>query len=327
VTGNHGWYSDRPVLVLGGLGFIGWNLSRHLAAAGARLTVVGRSRAPHVSEAVALESSGARVIEADLRDAEAMRTLVREQEVVFNLAGQSGAVRSQKDPFTDLDVNCRGSLVLLEALRVESPQAKLVFVGSRLEYGSVGAGPVSEDRPLDPLCVHAVHKLTVEKYLRVYGRLFGLKSTVARVSNPYGPGQPAGRSAYGVVNYLIQLALTDQALKIYGDGSQRRDYIFIDDLVSALLGLGASQSSDGRVYNVGTGVGTRLIDMARAIVVAAGAGRIESVQWPPLAQQIETGDFVADISRIRQETGWQPAVSLENGLQRTISFYRAHVTS
>jgi UDP-glucose 4-epimerase len=321
------WYRDRAVLVLGGLGFIGWNLSRQLARAGARLTVVTRDRSAHASEAAALESSGVRLVEADLRDAEAMSGVVDRQDVVFNLAAQSGATRSQEDPFTDLDVNCRGSLVLLEALRTAGQQAKLVFVGSRLEYGSVGAEPVGEDRPPDPLCLHAVHKLMVEKYLRIYERLFGLKFSVARVTNPYGPGQPAGRTAYGVVNHLIHVALTGQALTIYGDGSQRRDYIFIDDVVAALLSLGASSASDGRIYNVGTGVGTRLIDMARAIVSAAGGGRIELVRWPPMAEQIETGDFVADISRIRRETAWEPLVSLEDGLQRTVSFYRAHVTS
>src|SRR5262249_20245124 len=163
-----------------------------------------------------------------------MREVVNRQEVVFNLAAQSGAVRSQEDPFTDLDVNCRGSLVLLEALRATNPQAAAVFIGSRLEYGSAGPAPVGENHPPDPLCVHAVHKLMSEKYLRVYSRLFGLKFAVARVTNPYGPGQPAGRTAYGVVNHLIHLALSDQTLPIYGDGTQRRDYIFIDDVAAAL---------------------------------------------------------------------------------------------
>jgi UDP-glucose 4-epimerase len=321
------WYRGRTVLVLGGLGFIGVNLSRQLASAGARLTVATRRRPAHAQEASELESSGTRVVEVDLRDGKAIRRLVDRQEVIFNLAARSGAVRSVQDPFTDLDVNCRGALVLLEALRAANRDARLVFVGSRLEYGRGGADPVAEDRPADPLCAHAVHKLVVEKYLRVYGRLFGLQSTVARISNPYGPGQPIGRKAYGVVNYLIHLALAGQTLTVFGDGSQRRDYIYVDDVVTALMELAAAASSDARPYNVATGIGTRFIDMARAIVAAVGSGRVELAEWPRLAREIETGDFIADVSRIKRELGWAAAVPLDEGLQRTVSFYRAQVAS
>jgi UDP-glucose 4-epimerase len=321
------WYSGRPVLVLGGLGFIGASLSRRLLASGARLTVVTRQRTRHTEDAADIESSGATVVDADVRDAEAMHQLVRGQDVLFNLAGQSGAVRSVEDPFTDLDVNGRGGLVLLEALRSENRQANLVFVGSRLEYGRVGADPVAESRPADPLCSHAIHKLMVEHYLRMYGRLFGLKSIVARVTNPFGPGQPAARPEYGIVNRMIHMALSDRPLTVYGDGRQRRDYIFIDDVVEALMRLGERATTDAPIYNVGTGIGTAFIDMARSIVAIAGCGRIELVEWPPLAAQIETGDFVADISRIGKDAGWTPAVPLHDGLERTVSFYRTHVAS
>jgi UDP-glucose 4-epimerase len=327
VAGPDAWYRSCAVLVLGGLGFIGVNLSRRLVVSGARVTVVTPRRFAHAQEAADLESSGASVVEADIRDFDAMRRVVREQNVLFSLSARSGAVRSVEDPLTDLDVNGRGSLVLLEALRAENPQASLVFVGSRLEYGRVGAEPVAEDHRTDPLCVHAVHKLMIEHYLHVYGRLFGLRSAVARVTNSFGPGQSPTRTEYGIVNRMIHMALTDQVLAVYGDGSQRRDYIFIDDVVTALLHLGECASSGAPRYNVGTGKGTAFVDMAKAIVATAGSGRIEFVEWPPLAEQIETGDFVADVSRIQREIGWRPTVSLDDGLRRTVSFYRAHVTS
>jgi UDP-glucose 4-epimerase len=319
------WYDGRPVLVLGGLGFIGATLSRRLLARGARVTAVTLRRAGHERDAADLEASGASVVDADVRDLDAMRRLVLGQDVLFNLAARSGAVRSVEDPFTDLDVNGRGALVLLEALRMENRQASLVFVGSRLEYGRAGAEPVAESRPADPLCTHAIHKLMVEQYLRLYGRLFGLKSIVARVTNPFGPGQPAARTEYGIVNRMIHMALNDRLLTVYGDGRQRRDYIFIDDVVDALMCLGERAGSDVPIYNVGTGVGTRFIDMAQSIIAIAGGGRIHLVDWPPLAEQIETGDFVADISRINRDIGWVPAVPLREGLERTVAFYRAHV--
>ena len=319
------WYRGRRVLIVGGLGFLGANLSRRLAALGASVTVVTPDRAAHELEATELEASGADVISADLRDVAAMRAAVAGRAAVFNLAGRSGAVRSMEDPFTDLDVNCRGNLVLLEALRADAPAAKIVFPGSRLEYGRTGSRPVGEDDPLDPLCVHAVHKIAVENYLKIYRQLYGLRTTVLRITNPFGPGQPAGRSAYGVVNRLIHLALQDRPLPIYGDGRQLRDYIYVDDTVEALVAAGASASTDGGTYNVGSGIATRLVDMAQLIVDLAGGGRLAFEPWPALAEQIETGDFVADVSRIHADTGWSPSTSLADGLRRTIEAYRVHV--
>lgn len=317
-------FEHRRVLVIGGFGFIGVSLSERLRALGARVTIATRSIDRHRDAAADAASRGAHVVEADLRDAEAMRAAVAGQEIVFNLAGQSGAVQSMEDPFTDLDVNCRGNLVLLEALRTENRSAKLVFVSSRLVYGRVAAVPVSEDHELNPTCVHAQNKHAVEKYLQVYGHVHGLACTIARLTNPYGPGQPTDRTAYGVVNQMIHLALAGDPILVYGDGRQQRDYIYIEDAVAALLRMGELPASSGRIYNVGSGVGTRLVDMARAIVAMAGGGHLETVVWPPLAERVETGDFVADIGRIHRELSWEPRVSLEEGLERTVAFYRAH---
>ena len=316
-------YRDRNVLVLGGLGFIGGRLSAALADAGAAVTIVTPSRDKHKDAAIELEARGIRIVNGDVRDRGQMDASVRSQDLVINLAGQSGAVRSMEEPWDDLDVNARGMLTLVEAVRRENPKARVVFTGSRLEYGRVGSDPVGETHVSDPLCVHAIHKLVAEQYLRLYERMYGISYAVARITNPYGPGQPRSRTAYGVVNRLIHLALAGETLPIYGDGRQRRDYIYIDDVVQALLALGDGSVSG--VYNVGTGVGTAIADMASAIVAAAGGGRVEHVAWPALAEQIETGDFVADVSRIRADVGWRPTVSLGEGLRRTVAFYRAHV--
>ena len=321
-------YQNRAVLVVGGLGFIGGRLSSALASAGARVTVVTPSRQRHRDVAIDLEALGVQVLEGDVRDRQTMDASVRRQEVIFNLAGQSGAVRSMEEPWDDLDVNGRGILTLVEAIRRHKPDARVVFAGSRLEYGQVGPDPVSETHPVDPLCVHAIHKLLAEQYLQLYKRLYGISYAAARITNPYGPGQPRSRTTYGIVNRMIHLALSNEVLPVYGDGSQRRDYIYIDDVVEALMALGdpgRTAAARHDVYNIGTGVGTAIVDMAKAIAAAAGGGSVESVEWPPLAARIETGDFVADISRIRADFGWSPEVSIEDGLRRTVAFYRAHV--
>ncbi|HEX4913624.1 MAG TPA: NAD-dependent epimerase/dehydratase family protein [Vicinamibacterales bacterium] len=315
------------VLVVGGLGFIGVNLVEKLVQSGARTRILARDRANHDAHARAFAHGGVDIIEGDVRDRDIVATAVRGQDIVFNLSGQSGAVRSMEDPWSDLDVNCRGNLVLLEALREHNRDAKVVFAGSRLQYGHPDQVPVSEDAPQEALCLHAIHKQTVEKYLRLYRRLFGIRYTVARITNPYGPGQPAGRTAYGVINRLIHLAITNRTLSIYGDGRQLRDYIHVDDTVDALLALAGSDRADGGAFNVGSGEGTRLIDLAETVIEIAGGGRIEHVAWPALAEQVETGDFIADISRIERELGWRPTIALRDGLERTVAFYRAQAVS
>lgn len=316
-------FQNRPVLVIGGLGFIGVNLTARLVREGARLTVLTPVRERHTVQADTFERQGVRIVEGDLRDPGVARHLVQGQDLVINLSGQSGAVRSMEDPWTDLDVNLCGTLTVLEALRVGNPAAKYVCVGSRLEYGKPTSLPVKEDDLGPPLCLHAIHKRTIEDYLQLYGHLFGLRYAIARVTNPYGPGQPSGRTAYGVINRMIHLAIADQPIPIYGDGTQLRDYIHVDDVVAALLALAESSRADGLAFNVASGKGTGLVDVATQIIGIAGGGRITHVAWPPLAEQIETGDFVADISRIHREIGWAPAVPLAEGLVRTVSFYRA----
>ena len=315
--------ATQRVCVIGGFGFIGANLTAKLLAQAASVTVVTPLRERHADLAVQFERAGARVIEGDVRDRQQVPTLAEGYDIIFNLSGQSGAVRSMEDPWLDLDANLNGNLVLLESVRATGLTAKIIFAGSRLQYGKAGRLPVSEDDPAEPLCVHAVHKRTVEEYLKLYSHLFGLRYAVARITNPYGPGQPQGRTAYGVINRLIQLALADEPLAIYGDGRQLRDYVHVDDVVDGLLAMAASDRSNGRAYNIGSGVGSPMIDVANDIVRLAGSGRVQHVPWPALAQQVETGDFVADVSRARRELGWAPKRHLREGIADTIAHYRS----
>jgi UDP-glucose 4-epimerase len=317
-----GLMNSQRALVIGGLGFIGVNLTTRLADAGANVAVLTPDRARHAEEVAAFEKNGIEIVEGDLRDQSLIEQHVADRELIINLSGQSGAVRSMEDPWTDLDVNCRGNLVLLEALRARNRDAKVVFAGSRLQYGHVDELPTSEDAPQTALCLHAIHKQTVEKYLDLYGRLFGIRYSIARITNPYGPGQPSSRTAYGVINRMIHMAIADRGLTIYGEGTQLRDYVHVDDVVSALVTLASSPAADGRAYNVGSGTGTKMVDLAARVIAIAGRGRIEHVAWPALAQQVETGDFVADVSRIAAELGWRPRVGLTEGLTRTVEFYQ-----
>jgi UDP-glucose 4-epimerase len=326
VRGEEGGTSVTRALVAGGLGFIGSNLTKRLCRAGAQVIIVTPSTVAHRELAGEMASLGVEIVAGDIRDSSLMQRLIADRDVIYHLAGQSGAVRSIEDPFTDLDVNYRGTLVLLEAMRQARSTAKIVFAGSRLHYGHPQELPVKETQPAESLSMHAIHKTAAESALQVYGRLFDVRAVVARITNPYGPGQPRERTAYGVINRLVHLALAGDVLPIYGDGRQLRDYVHVDDVTAALVAMASSAAADGKTFNVGSGAGTALVDAATMIVDIAGGGRIEHVPWPELASRVETGDFVADISKIRSALGWQPGISLRQGLTQTVDFYRDQLT-
>ena len=316
------WYRGRRVLVLGGLGFIGSHMTRALTELDAAVSVVTEHRGRHVESAAAFEALGVRVVESDAADPASMRAAVGGQDVVVHLACRASAVRSVLDPLTDLRVNCGGVLAVAEAMRTEAPTARLVFAGSRLAYGAPLRLPVSEDHPHRPLCPHGVHQSAIERYLEMYGRLYGLQWTLLRIATAYGPGGPAGRSAYGVLNYFVHEAVAGRAIVVYGDGSVLRDYVFVRDVVAALLLAGAHPRAVSSVFNVGSGTGVPLIDAARGVIEAAGSGRIEHRPWPPLDQGIETGSFVADVNRIREVLGWECTVAFRDGLRTTVAAAR-----
>jgi len=263
-----------------------------------------------------------KVAVADIRDPEKVERVIRDQEVIFNLAGKSGAADSNKTPLNDLDINCRGHLTILEACRCFNPKVAILFTSSRLVYGKPRFLPVAEKHPLAPESIYAAHKVSVENYHLIYGHLYGLKSTVLRVTNPYGPLQLGDARAYGIANKFIQAAVRGEKLTVFGEGEQRRDYLYIDDLVNALLLAGSKEVSRGKVYNIGDDRSASLMELAQLSVQTAGAGAVVQVPWPEDYKAIETGDFQSDITLANTELGWQPKVQLPEGVARTVAYYR-----
>ena len=198
---------------------------------------------------------------------------------------------------------------------------KIVFPSSRLVYAPHTPLPVPETAPTAPLSIYGVHKLAAEQYLLLYERLYGLRVSILRITNPYGPFQRPEQNRYGIVNWFIHQAMQDHPLTVYGDGSQVRDYIHIDDAVDALLVAGASARADGRTFNVGAGHGISFVEMAELIARAAGRGRVQHVEWPDDAALVETGDFVADASLIDRELGWKARIPFKSGIDDVIARY------
>ncbi len=322
------FYDGRRVMITGGLGFIGSNLAHQLVNLGARVLIVDSLIQDYGGNLfnVADIDGRLRVNIADIRQQSTMNYLVRDQEVIFNLAGQVSHIDSMRDPYTDLEINCRSQLSILEACRRNNPQAKVVFAGTRQVYGKPDSLPVDERHLVRPTDVNGINKVAGEYYHLVYNNVFGVRACSLRLTNVYGPRQLIRHNRQGFIGWFIRLAILDQEIQIFGDGSQMRDFVFVDDAADAFLRAGASDACNGEVFNVG---GTEPIshrDLVHLLIDVAGTGRYRMVEWPAEKKAIDIGSFYADSTKFRTTVGWEPRVALREGLCRTIEFYREYLT-
>jgi nucleoside-diphosphate-sugar epimerase len=309
-------YAGRAVLVTGGSGFIGAHVVRRLASYGADVTSLSRRQ-------VTAPERGVEQVVGDVRDESLVSTLIeRNYDYVFNLAAYSGQVPSFTDHEQSLTTNCLGLLNVLDAIRRLSPRTRLCFPSSRLVYGRTRHLPVDEEHPREALSFYGIHKRTCEEYCEYYGARWDVESVVLRIANPYGPHDPADHCRYNIANWMLDELLEGREVTIFGRGEQLRDYIYIDDVVEAMLAAAVDPRATGRTYNVGSGAGTPLADFVRAAMDASGSGSYRFAEWPAEFLQVETGDYAADISRISGELGWLPRTSLGDGIAATIAARR-----
>ena len=254
-----------------------------------------------------------------------MQYLVQDREVIFNLAGQVSHIDSMRDPYTDLEINCRSQLSILEACRHFNPAVKVVYAGTRQIYGKPDFLPVTEDHLVRPIDVNGINKAAGEYYHLVYNNVFGIRSCSLRLSNVYGPRQLIKHNRQGFIGWFIRLAVEDQEIQVYGDGSQLRDFVYVDDVVEAFLRAGASDACNGDVFNVGGQGPFSLRDLAELLVEVAGTGRVTYVDWPDDRKSIDIGGFYTDSTKFTRVAGWTPRVDLREGLTRTVGFYREHL--
>jgi len=320
------FYRDRPVMITGGLGFIGSNLAWKLVDLGARVLIVDSlidDYGGNLFNICGLEDR-LRVNIADVRQQTTMNYLVREQEVIFNLAGQVSHIDSMRDPYTDLEINCRAQLSILEACRTYNPAVKIVYASTRQVYGRADSLPVSEAHLVRPADVNGINKAAGEYYHLLYNNVFGIRACSLRLTNVYGPRQLLKHNRQGFIAWFIRLAIEDREIQVYGDGSQRRDFVYVDDAADAFLRAGADEACNGQVLNVGGLEPVAHRDLVQMLIRVAGSGRHRFVDWPAEKKAIDIGDFYADSTRIRQTLGWAPTTGLADGLRQTIDFYRQH---
>jgi UDP-glucose 4-epimerase len=320
------FYRGRPVLITGGVGFIGSNLARRLADLGADVLIVDSLLPDYGGNLFNLDGyeSRLRVNIADIRQGTTMNYLVRGREVIFNLAGQVSHIDSMRDPHTDLDINCRSQLTLLESCRQHNPTTKVVYAGTRQIYGRPDRLPVDETHLVRPTDINGINKAAGEQYHLVYNNVFGVRACSLRLTNVYGPRQLIRHNRQGFIGWFIRLAIEGQTIHIYGDGTQERDFVHVDDVADAFLRAGDSDACNGGAFNVG---GDRPIshrDLVTTLLDLAGGGSLEYVDWPDDKRRIDIGSFYSDSSRFRETTGWTAEVPLRDGLADTIAYYRAH---
>ena len=316
-------FRGKRVLITGGLGFVGSNLARALVDEGAHVVLVD-SLVPeyggNLANITGIEDR-VRVNISDVRDPHSLGPLVRGQDVLFNLAGQTSHLDSMTDPFTDLEINCRAQLSILEACRRHNPEVKIVFASTRQIYGRPQYLPVDEAHPIAPVDVNGIHKAAGEAYHLLYGKVYGLRVCALRLTNTYGPRMRVRDARQTFLGVWLKAALVGETIEVWGDGSQRRDLLYVDDTVRAFLSAAARDEANGEVFNVGAPTSVTLKELAELLVSLRAGASYVLVPFPADRKAIDIGDYYTAGGKIRDVLGWEPSVGLEEGLRRSLDYY------
>lgn len=322
-------FENRRVLITGALGFIGSNLARRLVDLGAHVLLVD-SLIPEYGgnlfniAGLPIGEDRARLNISDVRDAHSMRYLVQEQDYLFNLAGQTSHMDSMSDPDTDLEINCRAQLSILEACRKYNPAIKVVFASTRQLYGKPDYLPVDEKHLKRPVDVNGINKMAGEWYHILYNNVYGIRSCSLRLTNTYGPRMRVKDARQTFLGIWIRLAVEGKPFEVW-EGHQLRDFTFVDDAVEAFLLAAASEAANGEIFNLGGDCVISLKALGDLLVETNGGGEYQTRSYPADRKRIDIGDFYSDFSRIRSMLGWEPRTPLSEGLKQTLEFYREHL--
>jgi len=261
---------------------------------------------------------------SDIRDESSLKFLIRDQDFIFHLAGQNDHVLSRTNPFPDIDINIKGTAILLEACRRHNPRARLIFSGTRGEYGPAVMLPVNEEQPLHPRGIYELSSLTAQKLFQIYHDNYDVRSVTLRLTNVYGPRAQMKHDRFGVANWFVRLALDGETIRVFGDGSYLRDFVYADDAVEAMLLCAATEAAYGEILNVGNNRACSFRELAEVITRQVEGARWELAPFSPERAALEPGDFCSDIRKIKKVVGWSPTTSLEEGVRRTVDYYREH---
>jgi nucleoside-diphosphate-sugar epimerase len=325
---NEHLWKDRKVIITGGLGFIGSNLARRLVDYGAQVTLVDSLVPEYGGNLFNIEPIHDRSVVniSDVRDAHSLRHLVKGMDILFNLAGQTSHLDSMSDPQTDLDINCKSQLSILETCRKENPEIKVVFASTRQIYGKPDYLPVDEKHSIRPVDVNGINKVAGEQYHILYNKVYGIKTTVLRLTNTYGPRMRIKDARQTFLGVWIKKILAGEPFEVW-EGEQLRDFTYVDDCVEALMQCALSALADGRVFNLGgADEPVSLVRLAEMLIAAnGGVGSFERKNFPAERKAIDIGDYYSDMSLIQETVGWQPKVGLREGLEKSLNYFRSNL--
>lgn len=318
-------FKNKNILITGGLGFIGSNLAIKLVELGARVTILDALITEFGGNKFNISpvKKGVKIITGDMRNPATVKRVVVDKDIIFNLAGTLSHIDSMDNPFVDLDINCRAQLCLLEACRKHNNKVKIIFAGTRNQYGRAIYLPVDEKHVQEPTDINGINSIAAEKYHLLYWRIYQVKTVSVRMTNTFGPRHQMKHSKQGVLNWFIKLLMDGKTVALFGDGSQVRDINYIDDVVDALLICAKSQKANGEIYNLG-GQPITLKEFVEKAIGILGMGKYKIIKFPKNRKLIEIGNYVADIKKIREELDWQPKISVDEGIKRTIDYYKKY---
>jgi UDP-glucose 4-epimerase len=317
-------FRNKNIIITGGLGFIGSNLAFRLVSYGAKVLVVD-SLIPEYGGSLFNVKGIKDKIDiniADVRDIYSMRYLVQGKDYLFNLAGQTSHTDSMDDPYTDLDINCRAQLSILETCRNYNPSIKIIFASTRQIYGVPDYLPVDERHLLHPTDVNGINKMAGEWYHILYNNVYGIRSCSLRLTNTYGPRMRVKDARQTFLGVWIKQIINGEEIKVFGNGKQLRDFNYVEDAVDAFLLSAVTEEADGKIFNLGSSESISLQDLANLLIKINKSGSFSLVPFPPERKQIDIGDYYGDFRKIRSRLGWEPKTSLEQGIAQTLAYYR-----
>jgi nucleoside-diphosphate-sugar epimerase len=317
--------AGRRVLITGGAGFIGSNLARRIVDQNGEVTLIDSFVPEYGGNIRNLDGIADRVTLniSDVRDPFSMKHLVKGADVVFNLAGQTSHLDSMHDPFTDLEINARAQLYILEALRKHNPEAKVVFASTRQVYGRPDYLPVDESHPIRPVDVNGINKVAGEEYHILYNNVYGIRTCALRLTNTYGPRMRIMDARQTFVGIWIRRLLEGLPIEVWG-GGQLRDFNYVDDVTDAFIAAALDDRSTGKVFNLGSSEAVSLSELAELVIDVNGGGEFQVREFPDERKKIDIGDYYSDFGLIRETLGWAPKISLRAGLEQTIAYFRLH---
>lgn len=320
------WHNQR-ILITGGAGFIGSTLAQRLANNGNQVTVIDSLVPEFGGNLYNLKpcAEQIRVNYSDIRDPYSLQHLLRDIDVLFNLAGQTSHMDSMSDPYTDLNINCAAQLNLLETCRQVNPTIRIVFASTRQIYGSPDYLPVDEFHRIAPVDINGIHKYAAEQYFQLYHKVYGIRSCILRLTNTIGPRMRIKDARQTFVGIWIRRLLENQPIEVWG-GEQLRDFNDVEDVVDAMLTAALSENCFGNVFNLGSSEKISLIELAKMMIELHGSGELVVKEYPAERKKIDIGDYYSSHAKFTALTSWTPRTPLKQTLQRTISYYQSNLS-